>query len=141
MTTIVRRSFWMERAVTIMLSGLAGAALLMSLVGVYGVINYSVSQRTHELGVRMALGAPPSRIRRLVVIQGLRLALLGLLFGLPGAFAVSKLLSALVYGLNSFDPIAFFSVSFLLLGVVLCASYLPARRATKLDPMDALRYE
>jgi len=119
----------------------AGVALVLGAVGLYGVISYLVSQRTQEIGVRMALGADRGRVSRMVLRQGLVLALVGLSFGLAGAFAVTRLLTSVLYGVSPTDPLTFGSVSLLLLAITLLASYLPARRAAAVQPLEALRHE
>jgi putative ABC transport system permease protein len=116
-------------------------ALALACLGLYGVLSFSVVQRTRELGVRIALGAQRKDVLSLVVGQGLKLALLGLALGLVGALAVTRFVSSLLYGVTATDPVVFVGVSLLLLLVTLLASWLPARRATRLDPMTALRQE
>jgi putative ABC transport system permease protein len=116
-------------------------ALALAVVGLYGVISYSVSQRAREIGVRMALGARSSDVFRLVFSQGLRLTTIGLAVGFAGALVVSRVLSSVLYGVSPMDPISFGAVAVLLTVVALLASYVPARWAVRVDPMRALRSE
>ena len=130
-----------ERVVALLLGVFAGVALALAAIGLYGVISYSASQRTHEIGIRMALGAGRSSVLRLVVLDGLKLILLGLGLGLAGATALTRLLSGLLYGVRPHDLSIFSAVSILLAGVALAASFIPALRATRVDPTAALRQE
>lgn len=132
---------WFFGFVAGILSSFAVIALLLAAVGVYGVINCSVSQRTHEIGVRMALGATPGHVQRMIVINGMKLALAGGLIGIAGAFGLARLLQDMLYGVSAADPVTFVAVSVILLLVAAAASWLPARKATKVNPVEALRYE
>ena len=131
-----RNDFYMT-----LLSIFAGVALVLASIGVYGLMAYSVQQRTQEIGVRMALGASPKQVRRMVVIQGMPLAIVGVILGAASALGLTRLMSSLLYGVKPWDPLTIVLVSVLLSGVTLLATYLPARRASRVDPMVALRYE
>jgi putative ABC transport system permease protein len=124
-----------------LLGGFALLALLLATIGIYGVISYSVAQRTREIGIRIALGAQIRDVIKLVLKQGLALALVGLAAGLLVSFFMTKLMSSLLFGVSATDPVTFGSVALILLFVALLACYIPARRAAKVDPNVALRYE
>jgi putative ABC transport system permease protein len=130
-----------QRFAMILLGAFAVLALVLASVGIYGVMAYSVSQRTHEIGIRMALGAGRGNVLGMVVRQALGLALVGAGVGLAGALGLTRLLSSLLYGVRPTDPLTFALVTLGLVGVSAFASYIPARRATMVDPMEALRYE
>jgi len=119
----------------------AGIALVLSSIGIYSVISYSVSQRRNELGIRMALGAQARDILKLVMGQGFKLIALGILIGLAAALAATRLLASLLFQVSTKDPFIFIGISLILAFVALLASYIPARRATRVDPIRALRYE
>jgi putative ABC transport system permease protein len=130
-----------QRLVTWLLGGFSLLALLLAAIGIYGVIAYNVGQRTREFGIRMSLGAPRNNVLGLVVRQGALLAAVGAVVGLAGAFGLTRLMASLLYGVKATDPITFAAVSVLFAGVAIAASYIPARRATKVDPVTALRCE
>jgi len=134
--SLAQRRFSME-----MITLFALTALLLAALGIYGAISYLVSERTHEIGIRLALGASRSNILRIVLRQGLGLAIAGAAVGLVCSLIVSHLMASLLYGIRPTDPLTFAGVAFLFIGVALLACYLPARRAMKVDPMVALRYE
>jgi len=130
-----------RRFSSVLVAIFAGLALLLAAIGIYGVMSYTVSRRTQEIGVRMALGAQLGSVRRMILGQTLRLTLLGVGIGLAGAFVVARFLTSLLFGVGVYDPVTFLGVAALLIVVALAASYIPARRAMRVDPIVALRYE
>lgn len=141
MDQLVANSVASSRFMMFLLSAFAALALVLACIGIYGVMAYSVAQRTHEIGIRMALGAQKKDVLGMVIGQGFRLTLLGTVMGIAGAIALTRFLSSLLYGVKAADPLTFVAVSLLLGAVALLACYIPARRAMRVDPMVALRYE
>jgi predicted permease len=144
MQQIVSESMSSQRLPMILLAAFAALALLLASVGIYGVISYWVTQRVHEIGIRMALGAERWEVFRMVIGQGLRLAVVGLAIGAAAALILTRLLSSfshLLYGVGASDPTTFVTVTVMSIGVALLACYIPARRAMRVDPMNALRHE
>ena len=139
METVVAEANAQARLYLILLAAFAGVALVLAVVGIYGVMSYAVSRRTQEIGIRMALGAQRGEVLRMIVGQGLTLALIGAAVGVVGALALTRLMTTLLYGVTAIDPITFVVVALFLSAVALVATYLPARRATQVDPMLALR--
>jgi putative ABC transport system permease protein len=141
MEAVVSMSLASERFRTRLLGALALIALLLAAIGVYGVMAYSVEQRSQEMGLRMALGAEPRHVIRLVAGQGLALIGAGLLIGVAAALALTRLVASLLYGVSPTDPVTFVAIAALLLSAAAAATYVPARRATRADPMIVLRTE
>ena len=141
MTEVISRSVWQPRLYTALFGVFAVVALILATVGIYGVMSYSVTQRSREIGLRMALGAQRVDVMKLVVGQGIVLAAIGVGVGLAAATAMTRLMSSLLFGVSATDPLTFAVVSVLLTGVAMVACFIPARRAAKVDPMVALRYE
>jgi predicted permease len=141
MNEVVSRSTSRDRFNMWLMTLFGGSALLLAAIGIYGLMAYSVAQRTQEIGIRLALGAGASQVKNMVVFQGLQLALAGVVIGLTSAFLLSKVLSSFLFGVTPRDPLVFSVVPVVLTGVALLAVWLPARRASRVDPIVALRYE
>jgi len=125
----------------LLLSIFAGLALLLAAIGIYGLMSYTVEQRTQEIGIRMALGAGRGDMLKLIVRQGMLLAGIGVAIGLASAFGLARVLASLLFGVKTTDPATYGAVALVLISVAFLATVLPARRATKIDPLIALRYE
>ncbi|HEY3770101.1 MAG TPA: FtsX-like permease family protein [Candidatus Angelobacter sp.] len=141
MDDVVFNSNAQPRFYALLLTGFAITALVLAGIGIYGVMSYMVSRRTQEIGIRMTLGARPGAVLRMVIRQGMALVIVGAAAGLAGALLLSRLMSGLLYGVSSNDPATFVIVTAVLIVVALAANYIPARRATRIDPMAALRSE
>jgi putative ABC transport system permease protein len=134
-------SLYSERASATLLTLFALVALLVAAVGIYGVLSYGVTERTREMGIRLAHGAQPRDLFKLVVGQGMLLTVIGLAIGVGASFVLTRLIQRLLYGVSATDPLTFVMVPLLLAAVALLACWMPARRATRMDPLAALRYE
>jgi putative ABC transport system permease protein len=141
MDEVIAASVAQPRLIMQFVGVFAGFALLLAAIGIYGVMAYTVTTRKQEMGIRVALGATPADILRLVVGQGMRMTLVGVVLGVVISFGLTRLLSSLLFGVQSTDPLAFTAAALLLVATALLASYLPARRATRVDPIVVLRYE
>jgi len=141
MEQVVADTIARDRFTMLLLSVFAGIALLLAAIGIYGLISYSVEQRTQEIGVRMALGAGSSEVLRLIFGQSMKLAAAGVVLGLALAFALTRVLSSLLFGVKAVDPLTFAAVAIILLLIALSATWFPARRAAAVEPVRALRYQ
>jgi ABC-type antimicrobial peptide transport system permease subunit len=141
MSDIVSQAVARQRFSMLLLGLFAGLALLLAAVGIYGVMSYTVAQRTHEIGIRMALGAQRGDVLKLALGQGLRLVTFGVIIGLAAAFVLTRVMTSLLFGVSPTDSMTFITISVVLMSVAALASYIPALRATRVDPMLALRYQ
>ena len=141
MNEVIAGTLASRRFAMILLDAFAVVALLLASLGLYGVISYLVGERKHELGIRLALGAQRRDVLRLVLGHGMKMALAGVVLGLVAAFGLTRLLSTMLFGVSATDPLTFTAIALLLALVALLACYLPAQRATRVDPLVALRYE
>jgi putative ABC transport system permease protein len=141
LSTVISTSIAQQRFSMLLLAGFALIALFLAAVGLYGVVAYGVSQRTREIGLRMAIGAEPGHVLRMVVGGGMKLALIGVAIGLAGAIALSHLVATLLFEITPSDPVSYAGTALALLGIAALASYVPARRAMKVDPLLAMQTE
>jgi ABC-type antimicrobial peptide transport system permease subunit len=136
---IVDQAISPKRLMTLLLGSFSVLALVLAALGIYGVISYSVSQRTHEMGIRLAVGASTASVVNLVILEGMKMAAIGVAIGLVGSLAVTRLMRSLLFGIDATDPATFLANAAILGGVAFLACWLPARRAARVDPMVALR--
>src|SRR5262249_29996192 len=141
MEKLAAESITLRRVSMLLVSGLSALALILAAIGIYGVMSYTISQQRREIGLRMALGAQASDVLKLVIGQGMKPAVVGMIIGLFASFALTRLIKSLLFGVSATDPLTFAGVGLLLALVALMACWIPARRATKIDPMIALHCE
>jgi putative ABC transport system permease protein len=141
MDDVVSRAVARQRFSMLLLATFAGLALVLAAVGIYGVISYSVAQQTRDIGIRMALGAQRGDVLKMTVFQGMKLVAIGLVIGLAAAVVLTRVMASLLFGISATDPMTFIAISVVLIAVAVLASFIPALRATKIDPMVALRYQ
>jgi predicted permease len=141
MSDVISRASSRQRFHMLLMTVFGSAALFLAAIGIYGLMAYSVQQRTQEIGIRLALGAESGQVRKMVVFQGMRLAVTGVVIGLAAAFGLTRVITSLLFGVEARDPVVFGSIPIVLAAVSLLAIWLPARRATRIDPVTALRYE
>jgi ABC-type antimicrobial peptide transport system permease subunit len=141
MDEVVARSTSRQRFNMLLMTVFGAAAVLLAAIGIYGLMAYSVEQRTQEIGIRLALGAQASRVRRMIVVQGMSLAVIGVVVGIASAFGLTRFMANLLFGVQARDPMVFLGIPLLLTVVALAAVWLPAQRVTRVDPLTALRYE
>jgi ABC-type antimicrobial peptide transport system permease subunit len=141
MDEVVTRSTSRQRFNMWLMTVFGASALLLAAIGIYGLMAYSVEQRSQEIGIRLALGAEASQVKNMVVLQGMRLTLAGVVVGVAAAFGLTRFIASFLFGVEAWDPLVFVSVPLVLSAVALLAVWLPARRASRVDPIEALRYE
>jgi ABC-type antimicrobial peptide transport system permease subunit len=141
MDEVVSRSISRQRFNMWLMSVFGAAALLLAAIGIYGLMAYSVEQRTQEIGIRLALGANTDQVKRMVVVQAMRLAIAGVVLGVASSLVLARLIGSFLYGVKAWDPAIFVGAPVVLAAVALIAAWIPAGRASRVDPIDALRYE
>jgi putative ABC transport system permease protein len=137
----VSRSTSRQRFNMLLMSVFAGSAVLLAAIGIYGLMAYSVEQRTQEIGIRLALGAEAGAVRRMIIVQGMTLAVLGVVVGIGGAFGLTRFIQSFLFGVEARDPLVFVGIPLMLTAVSLAAVWFPAVRASRVNPLEALRYE
>jgi len=141
MDEVAAQSTARVRLNTLLMTVFGCSALLLAAVGIYGLIAYSVEQRTQEIGIRLALGAEANNVRNMVIFEGIRLTLIGVVIGIAGSFGVARLIASFLFGVKPWDPLVFVGVPLVLCAIAMFAAWMPARRAARIDPIVALRYE